>query len=90
MNTPKATQIGALVAPNVLRSLSGKHATQRRKTRVPRSEIFMARLSIHVTPELRSRIKAAAVAEGMTAVQFLRRLLELQIPSKEKPSASGR
>ena len=90
MNTPRATQIGALVAPNVAQSLSGKHATQRRKTRVPRSEIFTARLSIHVTPELRNRIKAAAVAEGVTVADFLRKLLELKIPSKDKPSAGGR
>lgn len=90
MNTPRVTPIGGLVAPNVAQRLSGKPATQRRKTRVPRSEIFTARLSVDVTPELRSRIKAAAIAEGMTAATFLRNLLELRIPAKDKSSAGGR
>ena len=90
MNMLRATQIGALVAPNVAQSLSVKRATQRRKTRVPRSEIFTARLSIDVTPELRSRIKGAAIAQGMTVTQFLRKLLELKIPLKDKPPAGGR
>jgi hypothetical protein len=90
MNTPRATQIGGLVAPNVAQSLSGKRATQRRKTRVPRSEIFTARLCIDVTPELRNRIKGAASAEGVTIANLLRNLLELKIPSKDKPSAGGR
>ena len=90
MNTPRTTQIGPLVASNVAQRLSGKRATQRRKTRVPRSEIFTAPLRIDVTPELRSRIKAAAIAEGVTVAHFLRKLLELKIPAKDKPSAGGR
>lgn len=90
MNTPRATQIGGLVAPNVARSLSGKRETQRRKTRVPRSEIFTARLCVDVTPELRNRVKAAASAEGVTVATFLRKLLELKIPSKDKPLGGGR
>jgi hypothetical protein len=90
MNTPRATHIGPLVAPNVAQSLSGKRETRRRKTRVPRSEIFTARLSIDVTPELHSRINAAAIAEGMTVAQFLRKLLALKIPSKDRQSAGGR
>ena len=90
MNTSRATQIGGLVAPNVAQSLSGKRAAQRRKTKVPRSEIFTARLAVHVTPELRNRIKAAAAAEGVTVATFLRKLLDLKIPAKDKPSAGGR
>jgi hypothetical protein len=90
MNMPRAKQIGGLVAPNVAQSLAGKRATQCRRTRVPKSEIFTAHLTIHITPELSRRIKAAAVAEGMTTAQFLRKLLELKIPSRDRLSAAGR
>jgi len=41
-----------------------------------RATLFTARLTIDVTPELRGRIKLAALRRGVTAAEMLRELLE--------------
>jgi hypothetical protein len=46
----------------------------------PRAEIYTARLTIDVTPELRGRIKVQAFQKGMTVAELLRRLLDQEFP----------
>lgn len=45
-----------------------------------KAEIYAARLTIDVTPELRGRIKVVAFQQGMTVAEMLRRLLEREFP----------
>lgn len=45
-----------------------------------RATAHTARLTIDVTPELRSRIKLAAIARKVTATDMLRALLEREFP----------
>lgn len=44
---------------------------------------FTARLTIDITPELRSRIKIAAFRSGVTVADMLRDLLEREFPNDE-------
>ena len=48
----------------------------------PRADIYTARLTIDVTPELRGRIKVAAFQRGMTVADVLRALLEGAFPAE--------
>jgi len=41
-----------------------------------KAELFTARLTIDVTPELRGRIKVAAFQRGLTVAEMLRAMLE--------------
>jgi hypothetical protein len=50
------------------------------ETATPRAEIYTARLTIDVTPELRGRIKVLAFQQGMTVAELLRGLLEREFP----------
>lgn len=45
-----------------------------------RATPYTARLTIDVTPELRSRIKLAAIQRSVTAADMLRALLEREFP----------
>ena len=45
-------------------------------------EIYTARLTIDVTPELRGRIKIAAFGRGLTAADMLRSILEREFPAQ--------
>jgi hypothetical protein len=49
-------------------------------TSTPRAEIYTARLTIDVKPELRGRIKVRAFQKGMTVAELLRALLEREFP----------
>ena len=49
-------------------------------TPTPRAEIYTARLTIDVTPELRGRIKVRAFHKGVTVAELLRGLLEREFP----------
>lgn len=49
-------------------------------TGAARSSPYTARLTIDVTPQLRSRIKLAALRRGVTAADMLRELLEHTFP----------
>lgn len=44
---------------------------------------FTARLTIDVTPELRSRIKVVAFQRGTTVAEMLRDLLDREFPTNE-------
>ena len=57
-----------------------RRGTEDRKATVPRADIFTARLTIDVTPELRGRIKVAAFEQGTTVAELLRILLEKTFP----------
>jgi hypothetical protein len=46
----------------------------------PRAELYTARLTIDVTPELRGRIKVQAFQKGMTVAELLRGLLVREFP----------
>lgn len=45
-----------------------------------KADIYTARLTIDVTPELRARIKLAAFGRGVTVAEMLRALLDAQFP----------
>jgi hypothetical protein len=49
-------------------------------TSTPRGEVYTARLTIDVTPELRGRIKVRAFKDGITVAELLRGLLEREFP----------
>ncbi|MBI0530292.1 ribbon-helix-helix protein [Sphingomonas sp. TX0522] len=51
--------------------------TERRST----AEQFTARLTIDVTPELRRRLKLAALQRGVTVADMLRTLFEREFPN---------
>lgn len=43
-------------------------------------ERYTARLTVDITPALRTRIKLAAFSQGVTVAEMLRELLERQFP----------
>ena len=45
-----------------------------------KADLFTARLTIDVTPELRGRIKVAAFQRGITVAEMLRDLLSREFP----------
>ena len=47
-----------------------------------KGDIFTARLTIDVTPELRGRIKVVAFQRGLTVADMLRDLLAREFPDK--------
>ncbi|MBN9147910.1 MULTISPECIES: chromosome partitioning protein ParB [unclassified Nitrobacter] len=47
---------------------------------LPKADIYTARLTIDVTPELRGRIKVAAFRQGVTVAEMVRDLLETRFP----------
>ncbi|MDR6841312.1 ribbon-helix-helix protein [Pseudoxanthomonas sacheonensis] len=52
-----------------------------------KAELYTARLTIDVTPELRGRIKVVAFQQGMTVAEMLRQLLEREFPEAEQEGA---
>jgi hypothetical protein len=50
-----------------------------------KAQFYTARLTLDITPELRQRIKLAAIAEGCTVADMLRQVLE-----REYPEPAGR
>ena len=45
-----------------------------------KAELYTARLTIDITPELRGRIKVIAFQQGITVAEMLRQLLEREFP----------
>jgi len=63
--------------------------TERTSSAAPsRADLYTARLTVDVTPELRARIKLAAFGRGLTVAEMLRTLLEERFP--EASSGTGR
>jgi len=52
-----------------------------------KAELFTARLTIDVTPELRGRIKVAAFGRGITVAEMLRDLLTREFPDNPGDTA---
>ena len=50
---------------------------------VSRGDVFTARLTVDVTPQLRGRMKIAAFRQGVTVADMLRDLLEREFPAEE-------
>jgi hypothetical protein len=46
----------------------------------PKADIYTARLTVDVTPELRGRIKVVAFQQGVTVAEMIRELLESRFP----------
>ena len=44
------------------------------------ADLYTARLTLDITPELRARIKVSAFTQGMTVADLLRGLLEREFP----------
>jgi hypothetical protein len=47
---------------------------------LPRADVYSARLTIDITPELRGRIKILAYQKRVTVAEMLRVLLEREFP----------
>jgi hypothetical protein len=52
-----------------------------------KADLFSARLTIDVTPELRGRIKVAAFQRGITVADMLRDLLSREFPDNAGDAA---
>jgi len=52
-----------------------------------KADLFTARLTIDVTPELRGRIKVAAFQHGVTVADMLRDLLSREFPDNAGDAA---
>ena len=50
---------------------------------ISKTDLYVARLTIDVTPALRARIKVAAFTQGVTVAERLRALLEYEFPEKQ-------
>ncbi|MGQ9370699.1 ribbon-helix-helix protein [Azospirillum sp. ST 5-10] len=50
-----------------------------------KAEVYTARLTVDITPELRGRIRIAAFRRGITMAELLRELLEARFPAEERP-----
>lgn len=48
----------------------------------PRTDLYTARLTIDITPELRGRIKIAAFGRGITVTEMLRAMLDDAFPAE--------
>lgn len=55
-------------------------AQEARGTRPPKAEVYTARLTIDVTPELRGRVKIEAFRRGITVAEMVRDLLAERFP----------
>jgi len=54
-------------------------------TEVPaKAQIYTARLTLDITPELRQRIKLAAIGAGSTVADMLRQVLEREYPESAR------
>ncbi|MFG8723589.1 chromosome partitioning protein ParB [Pseudomonas aeruginosa] len=47
-----------------------------------KGELYTARLTLDVTPQMRARIKVSAFTQGTTVAELLRTLLEREFPEK--------
>lgn len=54
---------------------------------ISKSTLYTARLTLDITPELRKRIKLAAVAGGKTVADILRQVLEREFADAAEPHA---
>ncbi|CBS89252.1 hypothetical protein [Azospirillum lipoferum] len=50
-----------------------------------KAEVYTARLTVDITPELRGRIKIAAFRRGVTMAVLLRELLEARFAGEDRP-----
>lgn len=53
------------------------------------AHIHTARLTLDVTPDLRRRIKLAALSRGLTMADLLRELLEGEFPARDSIGGGG-
>jgi hypothetical protein len=56
------------------------HTPDPHSNNAAKADLFTARLTIDVTPELRGRIKVAAFQRGVTVADMLRDLLSREFP----------
>ena len=62
-------------------------APDQRSSNGAKADLFTARLTIDVTPELRGRIKVAAFQRGVTVADMLRDLLSREFPDNAGDAA---
>ncbi|WP_400564384.1 chromosome partitioning protein ParB [Pseudomonas aeruginosa] len=51
-------------------------------TALQKGDLYTARLTLDVTPQMRARIKVSAFTQGTTVAELLRALLEREFPEK--------
>jgi hypothetical protein len=79
--TTKRVTISAKPAPDHADAWVRQGNGAQPETATRRAEIYTARLTIDVTPELRGRIKVLAFQQGTTVAELLRGLLEREFPN---------
>ena len=52
-----------------------------------KGDLYTARLTLDITPAMRSRIKVSAFTQGVTVADLLRALLEREFPEQRRGSA---
>jgi hypothetical protein len=82
--TTKRVTISAKPAPDHADAWVRQGNGAQPETATPRAEIYTARLTIDVTPELRGRIKVLAFQQDMTVAELLRGLLEREFPDDSR------
>ena len=52
-----------------------------------KGDLYTARLTLDITPAMRSRIKVSAFTQGVTVADLLRALLEREFPERRRENA---
>ena len=52
-----------------------------------KGDLYTARLTLDITPAMRSRIKVSAFTQGVTVADLLRGLLEREFPEQRRENA---
>lgn len=81
----EALSIGARPGTDAERWVQGSEPADR-SAPPPKATQYTARLTVDITPELRTRIKLAAIAGHVTAAELLRSVLERAFPEAEERS----
>ena len=55
---------------------------------IGKGDLYTARLTLDITPAMRSRIKVSAFTQGVTVADLLRGLLEREFPEQRRENTS--
>jgi hypothetical protein len=82
--TTKRVTIGAKPTPDHVDAWVRQGNGVLPDTSTPRAQVYTARLTIDVSPDLRGRIKVRAFQKHMTVAELLRGLLEREFPDDSR------
>ena len=76
-------------APRVIEPETLVSSPRNEHRRVAQAYVFTARVTVDLTPKLRSRIKAAAREHDQSVAQMLRALLRREFPERGSKAGGG-